>query len=246
MHSPALSVVIITLNEEAHLPRLLSDLAHQTFQDFEVIHVDSRSNDATVELSKRWLDRFDNHRIIEMDRRGVSLGRNTGAALARGQRVLFLDADSRLAPNFFQNALAELDEKHIDLGIVLMRGTGLPWAYRAGFATFNAGIWLSSHVFPTAIGACLFSTPKLHASIGGFDETLSLCEDCDYALRAFKSNRPDVGVLQERFWFNPRRLEQDGLFATGFTYLHANARRLFVGELHDHKIKYEFGHYLRQ
>lgn len=245
MDHPALSVVVITLNEEAHLPHLLGDLANQTFQDFEIIHVDSHSNDATVALSRRWSGRFEHYRIIEMERRGVSLGRNTGAAVARGRRVVFLDADTRLAPDFFERALSELGENDLDLGIVLMRGDGLPWAYQAGFAAFNAGIQLTSFVFPTAVGACLFSTPALHAAIGGFDEMLSLCEDCEYALRASKHHRRGVGVLRERFWFNPRRLMQDGLFATGFTYLHANARRLFVGELRNREIKYEFGHYLR-
>ena len=42
MKRPALSIVIITLNEEARLPRLLDNLAAQTWTDFEIIHVDSQ------------------------------------------------------------------------------------------------------------------------------------------------------------------------------------------------------------
>ena len=243
MSEPKLSIVVITLNEQTNLPRLLGDLKRQTFSDFEVIHVDSQSEDTTVDVSKRWASTFDRYRIIEMDGRGVSRGRNTGAAAARGERILFLDADTRLSPDFLQKALAELDAKSTDLGIVLMQGNDLAWRYRAGFAVFNTGIRLTSAVFPTAIGACLFSTPKTHREIGGFDESLSLCEDCDYALRAFRLNRRSVRVLREKFRFDPRRLEQDGLLATGFTYLHANARRLVLGELHNQEIRYQFGHY---
>lgn len=246
MDNPKLSVVVITLNEEVHLPRLLQDLAAQTFSDFEIIHVDSRSDDKTVAVSELWAKRFAQYRIIQMDRRGVSLGRNTGAAVARGQRIVFLDADTRLAPDFFEKTLIELDAKALDVGIVCMTGDGLPWSYQAGYVAFNAGIRFTSFVFPTAVGACLFSTPQVHKAIGGFDEMLSLCEDCDYTLRAFKRRRQSVGLVREKFYFDPRRLKQDGLFATGLTYLHANARRLFVGELHNQEIKYEFGHYARQ
>lgn len=245
MQYPKLSVVIITLNEQTRLPRLLSDLSRQTWTDFEVIHVDSCSSDATIETSHKWSAKFSRYRIVEMDRRGVSLGRNTGAAVARGERIVFLDADTRLAPDFFEETIQELDTKELDVGIICMRGDDLPWAYRASFALFNIGIHLTSRVFPTAIGACLFSTPQMHQAVGGFDETLSLCEDCHYTLRAFKHDRQRVGILRERFRFDPRRLEQDGLFATGFKYLHANARRMLIGELHNQEIKYEFGHYAR-
>jgi cellulose synthase/poly-beta-1,6-N-acetylglucosamine synthase-like glycosyltransferase len=55
-----------------------------------------------------------------MPARGVSLGRNTGAALATGNRILFLDGDTRLPAGFLQNALQELDTQAIDVGVVYM------------------------------------------------------------------------------------------------------------------------------
>ena len=245
MTRPRLSVIIITLNEEANLPRLLHDLRRQSWREFEVIHVDSRSDDATVGVSQDWATEFEHYRIVEMSRRGVSLGRNTGAAAARGERLLFLDADSRLPSDFLANAMAELEDRHLEIGIVCMQGDDLPWHYGAGFAAFNAGIRLTSRIFPTAIGACLFSTRKMHFAINGFDESLSLCEDCDYVLRASRQNRRSVGVLRDRFRFDTRRLQQDGFLATGFTYIRANVRRALLGELHNNEIKYEFGHYQR-
>lgn len=243
MTTPKLSIIIITLNEGIRLPRLLGDLAAQTWTDFEIIHVDSQSDDSTVEISHENAGRFPEYRIIEMDGRGVSRGRNTGAVAARGQRILFLDADTRLAPDFLRNTMAELDQSGASVGIVGMSAEGLPWRYRLGFAGFNAGIWLTSWFFPTAIGACLFSTPDMHRRVGGFDESLSLCEDCNYALKAYRQDRRSVAVLRQKFRFDPRRLEQDGFASTGLTYLRANLRRFFVGELHNQEIPYEFDHY---
>ncbi|MCV6591597.1 MAG: glycosyltransferase [Silicimonas sp.] len=243
MERPKLSIIIITLNEEQRLPRLLGDLARQGRQDFEILHVDSQSDDGTVAVSKTMAPRFASYRIIEMDGRGVSRGRNTGAAAACAERLLFLDADTRLAPDFLENAMAELDTGGCDLGIVQMSAEGLPPQYRLGYGAFNLGIRLTARVFPTAIGACLFSTRRLHDRIGGFDTRLSLCEDCNYALKAFRCNAARLAVLKTRFAFDPRRLQQDGFAATGLTYLRANLRRFVRGELYHQEIPYSFGHY---
>ncbi|WP_299927708.1 glycosyltransferase [uncultured Pelagimonas sp.] len=243
MTTPHLSIVIITLNEEKRLPLLLSDLAAQTWTDFEVIHVDSKSTDRTVDVSHGLAHSFEHYRVIEMQNRGVSLGRNTGAAVAQGKRLLFLDADTRLGSDFLRTALGELEDEQAAVGIVTMSTDGLAIPYKLGFNLFNAGIRLTSVFFPTAIGACLFSTPQMHAAIEGFDESLSLCEDCNYALKAHRRDRRAVSVLRQQFHFDPRRLEQDGFATTGLTYLRANIRRFFSGELHNQEIPYEFGHY---
>ena len=245
MIQPSLSIIVITLNEEERLPLLLADLAAQTWTDFEIVHVDSQSDDATISVSEEMADRFDRYQIIQMGARGVSRGRNTGAAAASAERLLFLDADTRLRPDFLEHALLELDERDCDLGVVLMSAEGLSFHYQLGYAAFNAGIQLTSRFFPTAVGACIFSTRDLHDEIGGFDETLSLCEDCNYALKAHRSHTHRLAVLKTRFMFDPRRLEQDGFASTGLVYLRANLRRFFIGEMHKQEIPYAFGHYAK-
>lgn len=242
MSRPALSIVIITLNEARRLPQLLADLRAQSFQDFEILHVDSNSDDDTVACSRAASVGFKTFRIIEMKRRGVSLGRNTGAAAAKGHRLLFLDADTRLAPSFLAEAMADLDQRAVVAGIVCMSGEGLKLRYRIGFALFNLGIRLTAHISPTAVGACMFSSPTLHRQIDGFDEDLSLCEDCNYVLKARQAGAIPK-VIRPKFHFDPRRLEQDGLLATGLVYLRANLHRFTRGELRNQEIPYQFGHY---
>ena len=238
-----LSIGIITLNEQQRLPNLLDDLAAQSFTDFEIIHVDSQSDDDTVRLSQERAKDFDRYRIIEMTRRGVSLGRNTGAAAAEGRRLLFLDADTRLAPGFLERSIEQLESSFAGIGIALMSAEGLPLRHKVGFGFFNLGIRATRPVFPTAIGACLFSTRRVHREIGGFDEQIGLCEDCEYVLRAFRANACKLTILKPKFRFDPRRLDQDGFAATGLTYLRANIRRMFKGEMRNQEIPYRFGHY---
>lgn len=241
--SPDLSIVIITLNEAKRLPRLLDNLSAQSWTDFEIIHVDSASKDQTLALSAQYQKQFANYTIIPMDKQGVSLGRNVGAKQAQGKRLLFLDADTQLSADFLAKSITELNDRQLDVAAVLMSTQSLPFRLKMGYALFNWGIRLTAKWYPTAIGACLFSTTSVHTHIEGFDETITLCEDCHYVLKAAKHAHTRFGVLNSRFLFDARRLTQDGIIKTGLLYLRANVRRFFCGEIRHNEIEYRFDHY---
>src|SRR3970282_1147611 len=82
------SVLVITLNEEANLQALLVDL---DFAD-EVIIVDSYSNDKTKSIAQS----FSNVRFIENKFENYSSQRNFAISQAKNDWILFLDADERL------------------------------------------------------------------------------------------------------------------------------------------------------
>ncbi|MEZ8703469.1 glycosyltransferase family 2 protein [Vibrio cyclitrophicus] len=238
------SIIVITLNEEKRIGRLMEELSVQTHQEFEVIVVDSNSEDNTREVAQAYESALPNLTVHYMETRGVSLGRNTGASLAQYNRILFLDADVSLPRNFLAKALYELDEKKLEVAGVYMSSKGLPLVHKFGYGVFNAGLFATQFFFPTAIGACIFSTKRVHDEIGGFDEEIVLCEDCDYVKRASKTWR--FRFLNMTFGFDPRRLDQDGVVKTGSTYLKANVRRFFKGEMRNNEMNYKFGHYKEQ
>ena len=235
------SVIVITLNEENNLPHILTDLERQTAKNFEVIVVDSKSTDATVEVARSFLGRLP-LRIIEMSNRGASLGRNTGASRARYERLLFLDADTRLDSDFLEKAVEEFEARQLQIGGVYLKCHGTFSLIAAGIRLFNIGLWLGQYFFPMATGSCIFSTRTTHARIGGFDESITLCEDCDYVRRASKE-KARFGMLRQNHYFNPRRLKQDGIFKTSWIYIRANFHRMFVGELYGNPYRYQFAHY---
>ncbi|CAH6937038.1 Beta-1,3-glucosyltransferase [Vibrio chagasii] len=238
------SIVVITLNEEKRISRLMEELSVQTHQEFEVIVVDSNSEDNTREVAQAYESALPKLTVHHMKERGVSLGRNTGAALAQYNRILFLDADVSLPRNFLAKALYELEENKLEVAGVYMSSKGLPLVHKFGYGLFNAGLFATQFFFPTAIGACIFSTKRAHEEIGGFDEEIVLCEDCDYVKRASKTWR--FRFLNMTFGFDPRRLDQDGVVKTGSTYLKANIRRFFKGEMRNNEMNYKFGHYKEQ
>ena len=236
------SIVVITLNEEHNLPHILGDLENQTMKNFEVIVVDSKSTDSTTEIARSFLNRL-SMQVVVMPDRGVSLGRNKGASLARNERILFLDADTRLDPDFLEKAVSELQTRQLHVAGIYLKCRDTHFLCTIGIQAFNAGFWIGQRVFPMATGGCLFTTRTAHAIVGGFDESIVLCEDCDYVRRASKEHGVSFGMLRQSCYFHPRRLEQDGILRTGWTYIRANLHRLFVGELYGNPYLYRFGHY---
>ncbi|MGF1694645.1 glycosyltransferase [Vibrio lamellibrachiae] len=236
-----LSIVVITLNEEKRIARLMDDLSHQYFRDFEVILVDSNSDDTTCEIAQTFESKLPNLIVHKMKNRGVSLGRNQGASLANNERLLFLDADVRLRADFLSDTLNQLDNKKLEVAGVYMGSQALPLIHKLGYTLFNIGLFTTQFFYPTAVGACIFSTQRAHKELNGFDEEIVLCEDCDYVKRASKTWR--FRFLNSTFGFDPRRLDQDGIVRTGFTYLKANLRRFFLGEMKKNEMEYKFGHY---
>ena len=120
-----------------------------------------------------------------------------------------------------------------------MKATEAKPLIRMGIKSFDLGMLLTQGLFPTAVGACIFSTKTVHQEIGGFDTRIHLCEDCDYVRRASKIYR--FRMIPVFFEFDTRRLKEQGLFKTGLTYLKANLYRWFFSEITNNQIAYEFG-----
>src|SRR5207253_1816034 len=87
------SVVIPTFNYGHYIQECLDSLLKQSFAQFEAIIVDDRSTDGTFEMLSGNLpdERFRLHR--QERNQGASVARNTGVKLARGEYIVFLDAD---------------------------------------------------------------------------------------------------------------------------------------------------------
>jgi dolichyl-phosphate beta-glucosyltransferase len=94
--SPALSLILPAYNEQARLPFTLGEInAYVCAQrlDCEVIVVDNGSHDATSAVVQQAMQRFPALRLLRTDRRGKGLAVRTGMLAARGDVVLFADAD---------------------------------------------------------------------------------------------------------------------------------------------------------
>ncbi len=103
------SVVVPTFNEEDYLEGCLKSIAKQKAHlDFELIVSDGGSTDGTEEIARKYADEF-----IITKQRGIWIGRNSGAKKASGRLFVFVDADTRIPPNYLDVVHGVMQDKRI-------------------------------------------------------------------------------------------------------------------------------------
>jgi glycosyltransferase involved in cell wall biosynthesis len=117
---PLFSVVIATYNRAGLLPRAITSVLSQTYQNFELIVVDDCSTDNTEEVVGAFKKdgRIIYHRLIE--NKGPSAARNKGLDLAKGDYIAFLDSDDELLPGALETAVSKFAE-------LSPQGVGVIW-----------------------------------------------------------------------------------------------------------------------
>ena len=124
--TPMVSVLLPARNEEQNIGIALSTLAEQDYPNYEVIVLDDNSDDATEAIAGEWT--LSNPRI-RMQRGqplpagwvGKSFACHQLAAAARGELLLFVDADTVHGRESIRAAVAELQDSGADLLTVIPR-----------------------------------------------------------------------------------------------------------------------------
>jgi chlorobactene glucosyltransferase len=98
------SVIVPAKDEEANIGAALETLLAQDYPNIEIIVVDDRSTDGTAEAVRRVAARDGRVRLVEVKELaagwfGKPHAMHTGAREARGEWLLFVDADCRQAPH---------------------------------------------------------------------------------------------------------------------------------------------------
>lgn len=99
-----ISVIIPLYNKETIIERSLKSVLSQDYDDFEVIIVNDGSTDRSMEIVRSIQD--PRIVLIEQENGGPSKARNTGVMHAKGEWILFLDADDELLPDAFSHLYA--------------------------------------------------------------------------------------------------------------------------------------------
>ena len=118
--APTVSIIVPARNEEANIAACLESLAIQTGVPFEIIVVDDHSTDRTQDIAGSFSPRYDNVRVIEAaplpaNCTGKNNAVSTGARAARGQWLLFTDADTVHLPGSLARAVTEAKQFNADM-----------------------------------------------------------------------------------------------------------------------------------
>lgn len=97
-----ISVIIPVYNNASHLQECIDSLLAQTADEMEFIFVENGSQDKSLDILEK--NKSNDKRIIvhSQENNGVSVARNTGIAIAKGNYIGFVDADDYVKPNYFE------------------------------------------------------------------------------------------------------------------------------------------------
>jgi len=124
--APKVSVCIPARNEETNIRRCVEAALRQDYPDFEVIVLDDRSTDSTLTLLKEIASR--DSRLLPISGSDLPEGwagkphaLYQASALAKGEWLCFVDADTFLAPNALSAVYAKAVETQADLFTVMTK-----------------------------------------------------------------------------------------------------------------------------
>ena len=200
---PLVSVIVPVLNESLTIKNCLQQFRELRNEAVEIIVVDGGSADDTVALSAPLADRV----LISGDCRSAQM--NAGAAVAGGQWLVFLHADTFIFSRFdsFLNHLAATKSHW---GFCRIRLSGRRWVFRVIETAIN---WRSRLTSVATGDQMIFVRRAVFEQLGGFP-AIPLMED----IAISKKLRPLSGPL---VWDRPvitssRKWQQNGVLKTVF------------------------------
>lgn len=239
--APAVSVIIPSYNEATYIGRLLEALSRQNFESFEVIVSDAESKDGIKKVIKSFSGKLD-IKLVQTPPRGPAAGRNEGAKAARGEWLLFLDADDDIDdPNFIKTLLEEAQRNSWKTASAAMKTKKREsFLNRLGIALFYRYQKLLAHTkHPVAQGYCIFTQAKVFKNSHGFNEKIHYGEDNDYVSRVGKHG---FGFVDTTYYYvDLRRFRQEGFLFPVKNTLHELYRLTHLSSLERQPFKYEFG-----
>lgn len=179
------SVVIPCRNAERFLAAAIRSALAQTYAPVEVVVVDDGSTDGSREVAASFGDRIT---LLAQPHRGGNAARNAGIARARGEYILFLDADDILGPTCAASRVRVLAAEP-EVGLVagwyreideagrllpripeLRRVSALPAFRQAVRRNWGPPVgWMFRR--------------EAYERCGGFDPLLRSCQDWDFVIR---------------------------------------------------------------
>jgi GT2 family glycosyltransferase len=203
-----ISVIIPAFNEERLLGETLGSIkaASTAFAqrqwDWELIVCDNNSSDRTAEVAREA-----GAVVVFEPVNQIARARNSGAALARGEWLVFVDADSHPSERLF-DAVA----RQIQSGRCLAGGAVVAMATHRRGARWLTGVWNAlSRWGRLMAGSFIFVDAAAFREVGGFSEKLFAGEELDLSRKlkglARRQGRKVVILNQHPLLTSGRKLE---------------------------------------
>lgn len=184
------SIITVCFNSDETIEETIKSMINQDINDYEYIIIDGGSTDKTLEIVKRYEDKFNNIKWISEKDDGIYNAMNKGLSMCTGELIGFLNSDDYYENNILKKVYE--DFKKVDADIIygssrLIYTNGNNKIIRAEKPIEN----ITRNTLKKGMGfihqSC-FVKKEVFDSIGQFDEKFKTAADWDFIIRAFNSN----------------------------------------------------------
>lgn len=187
---PFFSVIIPLYNKEAFIEKTLKCVLNQTYTDYEIIIV----NDGTTDSSLERINHLKDNRIkvFHQENQGVSVARNKGMELARGEYFCFLDADDEWRNDYletFYDTIAKFSEYKVFSAAIELETEKrlIPAQYaltnQIGSYFYLENFFKASTKFSIIWTSCAVFHKSVFDISGNFDTSIRSGQDMDLWIR---------------------------------------------------------------
>jgi peptidoglycan/xylan/chitin deacetylase (PgdA/CDA1 family)/GT2 family glycosyltransferase/SAM-dependent methyltransferase len=214
--TPRVSFVVPAFEAAATLARSLGSIADQRERRWEAVVIDDGSTDATAEIAAAWAARDARFRLVRQDHAGAAAARNAGIAVARGEWLVFLDADDTIDRRYLTAMLAaaqrEAGAEAICCGYLRLTADGVETVRYAAPRLDHDPLAQLVDRCAAVIHAIMVRRARV-ADAGGFDPGLATNEDWDLWLRLARAGMRFAVVSQclAHYWNSPTSLTKAGV-----------------------------------
>ncbi len=110
------SIIVPVYNVEKEIRDCLDSIKNQTFGDFEVLCVDDRGKDSSMDIVREYANADSRFKILtQEENKGVSAARNAGLDAATGDVIMFVDSDDWIELNALEVLNNKLSKTKCDI-----------------------------------------------------------------------------------------------------------------------------------
>ncbi|WP_143425821.1 glycosyltransferase family 2 protein, partial [Gilliamella sp. wkB171] len=112
---PLVSIIIPVYNSSSFILKTLNSLQKQTYENYEIIIINDGSTDNTNDILEEYNKKNCNVTLYYQKNSGVSVARNKGIELSKGEFITFLDSDDIYLPSFLEKLVSKQIQTNADL-----------------------------------------------------------------------------------------------------------------------------------
>lgn len=114
-----ISIIIPIYNVESYLPACIDSIQKQTHTKLQIILVDDGSTDHSGKICDEYATKDNRIEVIHQPNAGVSVARNNGMRIAKGEYIAFVDGDDYIHHQMYEVLLTSLAESTYDFAMIL-------------------------------------------------------------------------------------------------------------------------------